>query len=202
MAVLAGGVLAAAADGAVITTLYATNNNGSPGGAVYFDVTVGSNPIQIDRFEVNTLAAGGSMFGFQAFTRVGTWVGNTSSSAGWTLSATGTGTAAGTDMPSPVALNAPFMLAANTTYGFSLVLADVGGGNSAPHAYTNGTGSNQNFSNADLAVALGGATNTPFGGSPFMPRVWNGSIYYTVVPAPASLALLGLGGLVAGRRRR
>ena len=68
---------------------------------------------------------------------------------------------------------------------------------------TNCNGANQHYADANVALDLGTAMNALFGsGSVFRPRVWNGTIYYRVIPAPASLALLGLGGLVAARRRR
>lgn len=49
----------------------------------------------------------------------------------------------------------------------------------AAHNYTNGNGANQFFSNADLSLDLGSASNTPFG-APFTPRVWNGNLEYEV----------------------
>ena len=49
---------------------------------------------------------------------------------------------------------------------------------SAGAAYTNGNGTNQNFGNADLALALGGGKGVKFSGSVFNPRIWNGAIYY------------------------
>ena len=76
-------------------------------------------------------------------------------------------------------------------------------GPNAGHRYTNGNGANQHYADANVALDLGTAMNAIFGsGSVFRPRVWNGTIYYRVIPAPASLALLVLGGFVATRRRR
>src|SRR5205823_12092865 len=42
------------APGGQITTLFASNNNGSNGGAVYFDLTVAANPISITSLDLNT----------------------------------------------------------------------------------------------------------------------------------------------------
>src|SRR5690606_9547224 len=62
---------------------------------------------------------------------------------------------------------------ANTTYGMALVLDGT-----HSHYYTNGDGSNQNFSNADMSMALGAASNVPFTTPIFAPRVFNGAIHY------------------------
>lgn len=43
---------------------------------------------------------------------------------------------------------------------------------------------------------------TPVPGTQVAPHNWQLSVYTNIVPAPGSLALLGLGGLVATRRRR
>ncbi len=55
--------------------------------------------------------------------------------------------------------------------------------------------------NADVTLTLGSATNVPFTGNVFSPRVWNGTVRYDVVPEPATLGLLVLGGLALLRRR-
>jgi len=189
--------LAAAAAGQSITTLFGSNNSGSAGGGVYFDATVAANPLRVLSFDVNTTATAGTPFGFEVYTRPGTYVGFTGSPNGWTLMATGTGTSAGRDQPSPVTLAAPFDLAASGVTGIAVSLR--GGPGNASQAYTNGTGSNQHYQNADLALDLGAASNVLFSGSAFTPRVWNGTIYYSVIPEPAALALLALGLLL--RRR-
>src|SRR5207249_3250133 len=104
----------------------------------------------------------------------------------WTQVATGSGTGAGTNQPTHVTLSNSFPLTAGTLYGIALV-ADPAFG----HFYTNGNGSNQNYSNADLALFLGSATNVPFTAPVFSPRVWNGTIYYggpcgTPTPTPTA----------------
>jgi hypothetical protein len=45
-------------------------------------------------------------------------------------------------------------------------------------AYTNGTATNNFYSNTDLTLSLGILRSTLFGGTLFTPRIWNGSIYY------------------------
>jgi hypothetical protein len=188
----------ASANGQSITTLFASNNNGSPGGAIYFDITVASNPLLITSLDLNTSST-------SPFSNLQVWIlpgmtsqGHETNMALWTEVATGSGTGAGTNNPTHVTLSNPFGLNAGTLYGIALV-ADPSFG----HYYTNGNGSNQNYSNADLSLFLGSATNVPFTAPVFSPRVWNGTIYYSVVPEPSTMALLGLGALaVIGFARR
>ena len=163
-----------------ITTLFASNNNGSPGGANYFDLTVAANSITVTALDINTSAT-------VAFSNVRVYVlpgmtsvGNETNMALWTQVATGSGTGAGVDMPTHVTLSNPFVLNAGTLYGIAVV-ADP----AISLFYTNGNGSNQKFSNADLSLVLGSATNVPFTAPVFSPRVWNGTIYYTGGPCGA-----------------
>jgi len=102
-----------------------------------------------------------------------TFAGNETNMALWTQVATGSGTGAGQDVPTHVTLSNSFVLNAGTLYGIAVV-ADP----AISLFYTNGNGSNQNYSNADLSLALGSATNVPFTAPVFSPRVWNGTIYY------------------------
>ena len=101
-----------------------------------------------------------------------TSVGNETNMALWTQVATGSGTGAGLDLPTHVTLSNPFLLNAGTLYGIALV-ADP----AITLHYTNGNGSNQNYSNADLSLVLGSATNMPFTAPVFSPRVWNGTVF-------------------------
>ncbi|RZV50972.1 MAG: PEP-CTERM sorting domain-containing protein [Pseudomonadales bacterium] len=191
-----------------ITTLFGADNFGNPGGAVYFDLTVGVNAITITGLDTNT-RENGVFSGFEFYTTSAgsSAFGNEGNIGAWTLQTTGTLTASGLDNPSPVNLMSSVLLSANTTYGIALVMPGQAG-----HAYTNGTGSNQNYANADLSLTFGTATSGPFVSCCFDPRVWNGSIYYTVdkaepppqVPAPGALGLLGiaLAGLGFTRRRK
>ncbi|MEZ4777981.1 MAG: HYR domain-containing protein [Flavobacteriaceae bacterium] len=159
-----------------ITTLFDSNNGGSNGGAIYFDLTVGPQDITLNDLDINTDEPGA--FTMDIYTLVGTYVGNTGNAGAWTLATSSSGTASGTlNVPSNAVLDTPLVLTANTTYGMALVL-DASHG----HSYS-GTGSDPspgstNYSNADLTLDLGAATNVPFDGSPFSPRIFNGTLNY------------------------
>jgi V8-like Glu-specific endopeptidase len=153
-------------------TLMATNNSGSIGGAVYFDVrTAAVGALRFNELKINSTAAAGTPLTLHVYRRPGTSVGN-QTSAGWVQIGTATGVAAGVDNPTTMTLSSPFFLAQNATHGIALVL--IGGA----HAYTNGTGFNEVSWNAAMSISNGSATNVPFSGTPFEPRVWNGSMCY------------------------
>lgn len=201
----AGAVILTAFAGAhalSITTLFNRNNGGSNGGAVYFDVVVGATPITVTGFDTNTNDIVAS-FGWTVYTFNGSYVGNQGSSAGWTQVATGTGVGMGMNVPSPVTLNGTFNLNANTTYGMALVI-----GPEAGHDYS-GTGTSPlpgatQYMNADVTLNLGSAANIPFTTLGFTPRIWNGTMYYDLVPEPGTFIALGIGlaGLAMLRRRK
>lgn len=149
-----------------LQTLFASNNQGSVGGAVYFDVTPSTN-VHLTGFELNTAATAGQQLVVDVYTRTGTHVGNEGNPAAWTARTAGLGVAAGLNVGSQIDLNQPILLSSGITYGFAIVARNFA------HHYTNGTGSNQNYSGSELTVALGSATNVPFSGSPFTPRVAN-----------------------------
>lgn len=195
--------MAGAASGQSITTMFDSNNGGSGGWNVFFDVEV-TNPAGLifDQIDVNARNGEGSpidleVFVFEGSSDFSNSGGPTGSSAGWDLVATGSATAGANDVPTEITLNDTFTLMPGT-WGMGIRTLGVG------QNYTNGTGNNQFFSNPDLELSLGNARTGAdgFGGSHFHPRVWNGTLHYTPVPAPGAAALLALGGLVAARRRR
>src|SRR5690554_6736153 len=157
-----------------ISTIYDGGNNGSPGGAVYFDVTVDSEDIELTSIDLNIDGAG-TGFTVDVYTIEGTHVGNETNQGAWTMRTSGSGTSAGEGSPSTATLDDTFVLSANTTYGIALVLDGT-----HSHYYTNGDGTNEHFENSDLALDLGAATNTPFSGTVFTPRVFNGGLCYNV----------------------
>ncbi len=189
---------------ATITTLFASNNGGNEGGAVYFDINVLSpDGITIKKLFTNT-SESFVLGNMDVYTRSGTSSGFQTSLAGWTLVSSGLGDSAGKNNPSEFDVT-DFSLGVGVT-GIAIVSSSNWG-----HGYTNGDGTNGFYSNSDLSLTLGSAMNIPFVvGEIFSPRTWNGTIEYSVssgaVPEPTSLAIFGIGACVAGigaaRRRR
>jgi V8-like Glu-specific endopeptidase len=157
---------------AEIETTFASDNSGSTGGAVYFDVSVGYAPLIVRAIELNTTAALSTEFTVSIYRTPGTASGKQTNAAQWTLVGQGSGLATGRDNATRVVLNSSFTLDRNQSHGIAIVL------NGAGHAYTNGTGSNQTYSSPQATLTAGSATNAPFSGSVFNDRVFNGKLCY------------------------
>ena len=199
----------APASAAFITTAFDGTSGGNAGRGVYFDIDVGPNDLTIVGLATNTDDMGSPVSGFDIYTRLGTAQGAETIDTGWTLVTSGTITPLGTGNASPVVLDTPIMLEADTLYGFGLVYpVDIN--YSIADGCTGGAYSltgNCFASNSDLTLLLGSSRNPPFtAGSINSPRIFNGTIEYEVAaaPLPGTLALLGLGlaGIRLARRRR
>jgi len=159
-----------------LTTLFAGGNNGASLWTVFFNATI-TNPrgISLKSLAVNTTSGANVPFTLDLFVKSGGYVGFESVPSAWRTLGSAAGTSAAPNQPSFAAMASPAYLPPGT---YSIAIRYTG---IAP-SYTNGTGANQAFSNADLSLALGAAqatTTAPFtGGTPFTPRVWNGSFYY------------------------
>ena len=159
-----------------LTTFFAQNNNNSIGGQNFFDLDVlKASGITIDSLDVNCgpNTPLGTNFTCNIYTTPTTHVGKETNAAAWTLVSSGPAVSMATNTPTPVNL-ADFSLPAGKV-GFCVTFVN------ASLAYTNGTGANQVHSNADITMTCGTATNAPFAGTVFSPRVWNGTIYYDCV---------------------
>ena len=170
------------------TTLFASNNGGAIGGAVYFDMTL-TQASSFAGMLTNTSATSGTPIGVSVYTCVGSSAGQETNPGAWTLVAEDDGSpiSLGDDSETPVTFVAPFSLPAGLT-GIAVVGDNFTTGLQMDHDYTNGTGANQNFVSADGVVTLdlGTASNVPFTGNVFSPRVWNGQFCHGGAVAPGS----------------
>ncbi|MCB9891449.1 MAG: hypothetical protein H6833_07370 [Planctomycetes bacterium] len=155
-----------------LTTLFAANNGGDPGGAVYFDLEV-KVKTTLQALECNFGEAAGVGVGLEVYATNDTRVGKEGDPAFWDLVGIDDGMAvtAGPDVPTRIDLARPINMKPGR-YGVALVA--VG----ASHAYTNGNGTNQNHEDGFLRIEAGAAGNAPFQGGGFSPRVWNGTFIY------------------------
>ncbi len=165
-------------------SIFQANNGGAAGGAVYFDVTL-TAPISVDYLLANTSST--TTVGLQVYTCATTYAGNENDPTAWTLVAEddGTGIGLGQNGQTVIPFVTPFSLPAGAT-GIALVGDNFTTGAQMDHDYTNGNGTNQNFVSADgvITLDLGTATNAPFTGNVFTPRVWNGRICSSGPVAP------------------
>lgn len=185
--VFAIGICAATAQLATagsLTTTFATNN-GFAGNM--FDVVGLLGDLTITGLDVNLDNLGASA-NLDVYTRTGTFVGNTGSSAGWTLVSSTSVTSAGADNPTFVDVSDFVIPGGNETTGFYVFLSDYP---NASMLYTNGVGVGTVVaSNSDLQILDGvGTSDILFPGFVFTPRTWNGTIYYLSGPPQGSLNL-------------
>jgi hypothetical protein len=216
---------AATTNAQVLTTLYTVNSNAND--IVMFDLQV-LNPggISITRFDVNcnTLGLGSSVLDglsngspqtLSIYLKTGTFVSFNTVGA-WTFNQNVGFTAAEEGTPSAVTLGSAITLAPGN-YAFALGMIDLPATTGAGLSFHNGngtlatpgSGSNQTFANADIVLRAGGSvgnySGVPGSGTEIFgnfaggPRVFNGSIYYEVVPEPTALAMTGLSLLALAR---
>jgi len=153
---------------APLQTLFSSNNQGSAGGMVYFDLEVQTAAgVSITRLDVNVAAPATEL---EVYVVAGGRSGNEGSPGAWTLVARGPLQFAGVDQPSSVCLGPGFSLGQGV-HGVALR------GDGLVHRYTNSQ-TLQTFADADLQLTAGAASNQPFGGAQYEPRVWNGAVHY------------------------
>lgn len=170
---------AAALSQSPLSTLFASNNSGSVGGAVYFDLDVthpaGITILQIDFNVTNATAnVNGTL---DVYTVPGGRAGNMGSQAAWTgPNALGNPVLTmANNTPSPCVLTSPVFLPMGN-HGVALVA------NGYANAYTNGNGTNQTWTTNEVTLNAGNADNTPWNGGQFSPRVANVNIHYANGP--------------------
>ena len=154
-----------------LTTTFASNNVGSVGGMVFFDLDV-TNPagITVKQLDIHTTSPAGIL---QVFTAPGSYVGIAASPLAWTEVAAASIDPAGMNQPSVVCLGSGFFLPFGS-HAIALV------GSTLSMRYTDGSTIPLVYANADATLTAGAAASTPFGGLQFAPRVWNGNVHYEV----------------------
>ncbi len=154
-----------------LATLVGPNNGLSGNSQVLFDMQVlNAGGVTIDSIDTVPSASAGVNFTVDFYTCDSTYVGNDLNAAVWTFRGTGQGVSNGNTVLASVDLS-DFTLPPGS---YGVALNSTGGG----FRYTNGTGANQNYANADIALTLGMSHSTWWGGTTNSPRVWNGVIYY------------------------
>jgi hypothetical protein len=175
-------------------------NNGS--GGVFLQLTPASAPLSVTSFATYFSGAVGLQVSVEVWIRSGAYAGFTASNAGWTLSETVVGTAAGTAVQSGnITLTNPISIPLGGPTSIYFHATTTGGGIRYQGTGTTSTGT---FINPDVTL-FSDTSRTgaiPFAGTQFIPRAFSGTINYSVIPAPGAMALLGMGGLMAARRRR
>ena len=161
-------------------SIFASDNGGSNGGAIFFDITVHTE-LTLAAIDVNVLSGAGIAGQADLYISPGSYLFQEQASTFWgSPDATGTFTTGAVDTPSFVPFDASITLAPGD-YAVSIVAHNWA------HAYTNGSGtaqpgsgSNQTFNNADLTLKMGSASNTPFNSTPFTPRIGNVGLHYSL----------------------
>jgi PKD repeat protein len=156
-----------------------TLTNGTAGGASFagfFDVAV-TNPqgINICAMEHNTgPAAVGTPYSVNVYVTDATYVGKNQLPAAWRLATTGTGTAAGTGVPSATPFTSPLYLASGN---YGLLIEYVG---FQPRYSNTGGAVPTSYSDANLTLFAGAFQNNAFSGTLFGAgaRMWYGIIHY------------------------
>ncbi len=157
--------------GPQLQTFFAQNNGLGTGSIMFFDINV-TNPLglTLSQLDTNVSGAVGAAITLDVYRKSGSYLGFETDANAWTLVSTGGGVSPGINLPTVIDVADVYFAPGQYAIGLEI----TGGG----HAYTNGTGGNQNFSNADLAISTGASQATPFSSAPFTPRVWNGSWRY------------------------
>lgn len=133
-----------------------------------FDVTA-LNAVSINGFDINMGAAAGSAEDVIVYYIAnGTYAGNETTPTAWVNHETVNVTSNGGGVATFVPLSNPINISAGQTYAI-YVEFDA--------RYFDGNGTNQNYSNADIALAAGVGLCSSFGGTN-NPRVFSGSVHY------------------------
>uniref|UniRef100_A0A7R9Z462 Chitin-binding type-2 domain-containing protein n=1 Tax=Pseudictyota dubia TaxID=2749911 RepID=A0A7R9Z462_9STRA len=165
-------VEATIAEDGVLTTLFNRNNGGSDGGAIYFDLTA-QRCVTITGWEFNT-AGTGSITG-SLYSRSGSASGFQTTTAGWAPVAVDVPTTgAGQDNPTSFDFG-EVDIEEGSTIGFAVIISS---GNDYTNGGTNGALDFYEDSMGILRLDDMGATNVPFTGGVFDPRMVNTNLHF------------------------
>ncbi|MCA8951243.1 MAG: hypothetical protein KDE27_17180 [Planctomycetes bacterium] len=171
------GLAAAATAQTCLTTTFAGGNaGGNPNNVVYYTVdvipapgvTLTSMDLNLDSVPVSTQVE------CEIYARFGSGHAGNEALPGWHYVTRASGTMAGINAPTTMTFNSTFWLPMGTN---AVAVVATGG---AKHVYTNGNGTNQTASNADLMLTLGTSSNAPFTTAIFTPRVANTTLCYNI----------------------
>jgi hypothetical protein len=177
-------------------------------GGVMFDATAsGSQAIALTgAFNLNINGTVSDTY--DVWYRAGSYTASPNSEAGWTLLGTGTATGAGQNNKTLLNVGNSLVINPGETYGIAIFVNATLSGMTASSSIGYSSGA-QTVSDSNLTLSLGAAKAfnltgpNDFEGTTFMPRTWQGEVFYAPVPEPATLAALGLGvGVLLRRRRR
>lgn len=179
-----------------LTTIFAGPNGLANGGVTFINMTVLVPSITVNRIDVNsnsTAGTRGRVRVWQTVPGVTFYSGSETNIVNWQVLGEGDVIAAGNDLPTTCCFRTPFTLtSAMGQRGYAIEHIGIG------PRYTNGTGTNQTYTNTEITLFAGvAASNSNFsdppqaGGTISHPftgglagsgaaRVFNGSIHYAV----------------------
>lgn len=162
--------------GSPLTTTFASNNGGVPGGAVYFtlEALAGSGGVTISDIDLNCSSTTGNAVMIDVFVQPNT-TGCTYQPDGlWIPHTSATGVSQGSNTPTNFLFNTPLELGEGCCLGVAIVATGFA------HLYTNGSTNPESYTNGQLKLTAGRASNTPFSSSFFEPRIVNARINYAL----------------------
>jgi hypothetical protein len=180
----------------------AAPNNGS--GGVFMQLTdLTGSGLFVTEFDTVLSGTVGNVATVEIWTRPGAYAGFTGSNAGWTLHETVNATAAGTTTWTPMNMGIDIAIAANATVSVYLHSVTTGMGIRYTGTGTNPPQTTWSDANIQLFSDVSRTGTVPFAGTQFTPRTFSGTVYYSPVPEPATIAAFAAGiALLALRRRK
>jgi len=158
------------AGGMATNSLQTTFAGGNGSNGNMFDI-VAINEVTIDGFDGNLDAGTGDVY---IYYKSGTYVGNETNSAAWTLIGSTSVTSSGAGSPTTIPIPVDVTIPTGQTYAF-FVYTDVG------NDYTNGSSAgNVYVQDANIQILEGCGKGSPlFTGGTYSPRVFNGIVNYS-----------------------